>query len=363
MKVVKVALKENPYSIYIERGIFSKIPSLIDNLSLGERTYLVLTSERIYNIYKSDIKRSFPPGKYKVMKIKDGERTKSIYYTLKVINELMKLNKNRRAGLICLGGGVIGDLGGFAASIYKRGIPYFQIPTTLLAQIDAGIGGKTAVNLAEAKNIIGIFYQPKGVFVDPNFLHTLSDKEIKEGLSEAIKYGIIRDRVLFEFLEKKRIPILKHRVDALFDTIIFRCVKIKARIVSCDEKEKKGIRTILNFGHTVAHGLEAFSRYNRLSHGEAVAWGMISAANLSCYLGICSEGIRERIKNIIISYSLIKKIKINIDRVVQHILYDKKFKDKGIRMVLVSDLGKVVVREGISPSLLRKAIRELNYLL
>ncbi|RLC33488.1 MAG: 3-dehydroquinate synthase, partial [Candidatus Nealsonbacteria bacterium] len=260
--------------------------------------------------------------------------------------------------IACLGGGTIGDLGGFAASIYKRGIPYIQIPTTLLAQIDSSIGGKTAIDLNIAKNILGSFYQPKAVFIDPIFLKTLPLPEIKQGLAEIIKYGVIKNKDFFFFLKKNYKKILKLDKACILK-IINICAGMKAQIVSQDEKEKKGLRTILNFGHTLAHALESSLRYKKLSHGEAVSLGMLYAAQLSYHLGKCNKKCLEEILQMIKLFGLPYRISFDPLSLYKSLCYDKKFISGKIRMVLVKEIGRVKVVENINPNSVKKAFNGL----
>jgi len=197
MKKIRVALKINPYTIYIKRGIFKELPRYITQLKLAKRMPLIITTDKIYKIYGQNLKKVFSRRPHKILCLPDGERAKSQQCLFRIVEKALNLDKKKRVLIICFGGGVIGDVGSFAASIYKRGIPYLQVPTTYLAQIDASIGGKTAINLKQAKNMVGSFYQPRGVFIDPLFLKTLKNSQITEGLSESIKYGIIKDKKLF----------------------------------------------------------------------------------------------------------------------------------------------------------------------
>ncbi|MBD3265002.1 MAG: 3-dehydroquinate synthase, partial [Candidatus Omnitrophica bacterium] len=304
MKIIPVKLKNNPYNIHIGRNCLSRISLYAQKNNLGNLG-IVIVPHSVYQLYKKYINSTFrPKSTYKIIKVKDGESLKSRYWLFKVIKQILEYDKlNKRIFLICLGGGTVGDLGGFIASIYKRGIPYIQAPTTLLAQIDSSIGGKTAIDLKEAKNIVGSIYQPKAVFTDPSFLSTLPAKEFNQGMAEAIKYGIIKDRKLFAFLKNRGEEIKKKRKSSLLE-LIATCSAIKAVIVSTDEKEERGIRTILNFGHTFAHALESAQKYKNISHGEAVSIGMVFAAFLSCNLGKCRKKIIGDICEVLKIYGL-----------------------------------------------------------
>ena len=355
MKKINVKLKTNPYSIYIEDGLLKKIPGLIKKMNLGT-TGIVLTSSKILSLHGPSIKKAFK-GDYKIITVTDGEKAKTKKCAFDVISKMLKADVwGKKLFVICLGGGTVGDLGGFIASIYKRGIPYVQIPTTLLAQIDASIGGKTAIDLKEAKNIVGTIYQPKAVFIDPAFLKTLPKKQLKEGLAETIKYGIIQDKSFFDFLAKNTNKVRKLDKKATLK-IITTCAGIKARIVGEDEKEQKGIRTILNFGHTLAHALETQNKYKKLSHGEAVAIGMSYVSKLSCMLKYCPKTAAGAVKRLLEAYGLPTAIKFNSRAIAKTLMHDKKFVKGRVRMVLLNKIGKVKVIEGISLKTLEKSLK------
>jgi len=356
MKIISVKLKRNPYKIHIGYNLLKEIPKHIKRLNLGNFG-LVITSPKIFSLHRKGINKVFGNKNYKIITVADGEAAKSKEWLTKVIGEVIKVDGlNRKLFIICLGGGTVGDLGGFLASIYKRGIPYIQIPTTLLGQIDSSIGGKTAIDLKEAKNILGAFYQPKAVFIDPGFLKTLATREIKQGLSEAIKYGVIKDKEFFNFLKINHEKILKLNSTCILK-LISVCVNIKAKIVAADECEKKGLRTILNFGHTLGHALESSLQYKRLSHGEAIALGMLYAAYLSKVLKKCSEKEINQIEEIIKLFSLPTKIKFNALTLYKSLTYDKKFISGKIRMVILRKIGKVEVVDGISSQNIKKTLK------
>jgi 3-dehydroquinate synthase len=356
VKIIKVKLKQNPYNIYIDHNIIKKIPLYLKDLKLGNLG-IIITSDKIYSLYKNLIDKTFKKDSFKIVKVIDGERAKSKKYLFEIIEEIVKADTwNKKVYVVCLGGGTIGDLGGFAASIYKRGIPYVQIPTTLLSQIDASIGGKTAIDLVQAKNILGTIYQPKAVFIDPNFLKTLSKNELKEGLAEVIKYGVIKDAPFFDFLRQNKSDVFALKPQCI-SKLISVCVGIKAEVVAADEDEKKGIRTILNFGHTLAHAMETSLKYRKLSHGQAVSIGMVYAACLSHLLGKCSKDDVEKIQDIIRIFSLPATIKVDCANICKAMAYDKKFVSGKVRMVLLRKIGKVEVVEGISLKNIEKILK------
>ena len=356
MKVIKVGLKNTPYKIYIDYKLTKSIPKYIKHLKLGNFG-LIITSNKVYSLYKKQITNIFKAKNYRVLRVPDGEIAKSKECFLKVIAEVTKADSlDKKLFIICLGGGTVGDLGGFLASIYKRGIPYIHIPTTLLSQIDSSIGGKTGIDLKIAKNILGAFYQPKAVFIDPGFLTTLPVPELKQGIAEAIKYGVIKNRDLFDFLKKNYAKALKLERTSIMH-IICTCVKIKAKIVTDDEKETRGLRTILNFGHTFAHALEASLKYKKISHGEAVSLGMAYAGMLSLYLKKCSLRDYLRLIELLKLFSLPVRVEFDPQALYKSLAYDKKFTKGKIRMVLLERIGKVGVLDGLSPQIVRKTLR------
>ena len=357
MKTIKVKLSDNSYNINIGLNLFKNILYSINRLNMGNFAVIV-TSKSVSFYYKTLIQKSFKGIQNKIIVLPDGENAKTRDCLFRIIDEIIKADRlGRKIFLVCLGGGTVGDVGGFAAAIYKRGIPYVQIPTTLLSQIDASIGGKTAIDLSQAKNILGSFYQPKAVFIDPVFLRTLTKKELKEGLAEAVKYGIIKDKSLFYFLKNNYQKVLSLQSFAMLK-VIETCVKIKAKVVEEDELEKKGIRTILNFGHTLAHAMEAASRYKNISHGAAVSVGMLYAAYLSCSLGVCDCQEINKIKDILSKLMLPTKTDIDYRQIYKAMRYDKKFIQGTFRFVALRKIGKVEVRENISKDLVVKTLRK-----
>lgn len=279
---------------------------------------------------------------------------------LSVIKDISRYDRNRTIFIVAFGGGVIGDLAGFVASVYKRGIPYIQIPTTLLAQIDSSIGGKTGLDLETGKNLIGVFYQPRLVLSDVNLLKTLRLRQRRSGLAEAIKYGIIKDKSLLNFIENNYADLLCAKEKKL-EFIIRRCSQIKAEIVAKDEKEKRNIRTILNFGHTFAHAIEAATRYKRYNHGEAVGFGILCAADLSLRLGLLRENLYCRIVKIISNVGLPKKIRgVSLEKIIAAHYRDKKFLGKKNRFVLIKNIGHAIIKENIPLGLIKSVLSGRN---
>ncbi len=353
---IKVKLKTSSYTIIVEKEVSKKISYYLKNIKVGNFC-IVVTTKKIYSLYQKHLKKMFTYIPHRIFYAPEGEKAKSKDCLFNLLKLIIKEDKLKRKIFISSwGGGTIGDLSGLAASLYKRGIPYIQIPTTFLAQIDASIGGKTAIDFCGIKNIIGTFYQPQMVFVDPIFLTTLPEREFKQGISEMIKYGIIKDRNLFYSIKENRNKILGLDLDYL-RKIIYKCAEIKAKIVEKDEKEKRGLRTILNFGHTFAHALESVLEFKRkISHGEAVAWGMIQAVRISRYLKLCSFKDVKEVEEIIKLYSLVMPFDFKIKPFIEYLMYDKKFKKGKIRLVLIKEIGKAIVKEGVALSIVKKSL-------
>ncbi|MBI5287028.1 MAG: 3-dehydroquinate synthase [Deltaproteobacteria bacterium] len=342
---VNVNLGERSYSIYIGRDTLSSVGELMKAHGFIGKVACI-TNPVVGRLYGDRVVSSLKGAGFEAYRIgiPDGEEYKTLEWTSRIYDELITQRMERSHPLIALGGGVIGDITGFVAATYLRGVPYVQVPTTLLAQVDSSVGGKTAVNHPMGKNLIGAFYQPSLVLIDVDMLKTLEPREIKAGLAEVVKYGVIRDKELFSFLGLNSGDILN-----LGDSIIHvvrRSCEIKARVVEEDEREK-GVRAVLNFGHTFGHAIEVLTGYNMLRHGEAVAMGMVMAVRLSAELGFCSRETEEAIKALITEIGLPTSPPpgIRAERFIEAMERDKKVKDGRIRLVLVKEIGKVVVEE------------------
>jgi len=275
-----------------------------------------------------------------------------------VIRDLALYDKKRRLFVIAFGGGVIGDLSGFVASIYKRGIPYVQVPTTLLAQVDSAIGGKTAVDLTEGKNLVGAIYQPRLVFSDCKFLSTLGPRQMRSGLAEVIKYAIIRDKPLFDYLLTHAKDVLACKRSAL-ERIVLSCSSIKAKIVEQDEKEERGIRTILNFGHTAGHAIEAAAGFTKYTHGEAIALGMLVACEISKMLKLIDETLAGKVEALIAKAGLPVKIRaVKLDRIISAHYRDKKFTGSRNRFVLINAIGRVRIVTNVPLEVITESLKK-----
>jgi 3-dehydroquinate synthase len=269
---------------------------------------------------------------------------------------MVGLNLTRQSTVIAFGGGVVGDVSGFVASIYMRGIPVVQVPTTLLAQVDSSVGGKTGVNHRVAKNLIGTFHQPSLVLSDPLLLRTLPDREYASGLYESLKYGVIRDTALFEDFEQNVSLFLKREPDAI-ERLVAKCVAIKADVVMADEKESD-LRRILNFGHTVGHALEAAAKYQRIKHGEAVGYGMIAAARISSSLQKLAQPERQRIEGAVGSISRLPALSgVNSKAILDALHHDKKVRDGVVHFILPREVGKVEITPDVPLDVLRHVVK------
>tara|TARA_B100000686_G_C16796322_1_gene982609 strand:- start:2498 stop:3469 length:972 start_codon:yes stop_codon:yes gene_type:complete len=291
------------------------------------------------------------------IEIPEGEEYKTLASAEAVYDRLLEFHCDRSSVLIALGGGVIGDLTGFVAATFMRGIPFLQIPTTLLAQVDSSVGGKTAVNHPKGKNMIGAFFQPRAVLVDLDTLKTLPGNEFRAGLAEVIKYGVIADVGLFKYLEANDKKILDLDPECLARIIETSCT-IKARVVEKDELESRH-RMILNYGHTLGHAIEALTDYKEYKHGEAVAIGMVFAAKLSADLGRCAEDVEQRIARLALRFGLPTRAP-NLDpkSIVQAIYHDKKTTDKNIKFILAKGIGSIEIEDSVPEMSLEKSLSE-----
>ena len=358
-KKIKVDLGKRSYDILIGSGICSKLKGILKRLK-PPKVAIVVTNPTINQFYGSLIKESLkdPQLIVHIEEVADSEESKSARVCINLIERFANLDKGRGIFVIAFGGGVIGDLAGFCASVYRRGVPYIQVPTTLLAQVDSAIGGKVAIDLACGKNLIGSFYQPCLVLSDIRFLGSLSARQIKSALAEIIKYAVIADKNLFAYLEKHLEEILKLKQEKL-QYIIELCSRIKAGIVEEDETDKCGKRIILNFGHTIGHALEAASGYTEVyPHGYAVALGMLVACELARQLKLVSPKTTQRIEGLIERAGLPTQISgLKLEDIFNAQKHDKKFSGGKNRFVLPLGIGKVVVREALPQGIITKAIK------
>jgi len=345
MHVVKVELGARSYDILIGAKL-EKLGEEMGRLRFGRKT-AVVTNPTVNGLYGQRVLKALEAAGFLAMPVEvpDGEQYKTLDWANAVFTALLINTFDRRSPLVALGGGVIGDLTGFAASCYMRGVPFVQVPTTLLAMVDSSVGGKTGVNHPMGKNMIGAFYQPRLVLMDLDTLKTLPKEEFLSGMAEVIKYGVIWDRELFDFLDKNREKVLAQEQGPL-GHIIRRSCEIKADVVSKDEREG-GLRAILNLGHTVGHAVETLSNYT-VRHGEAVAIGMVYAAKLAHRIGQCDARVPERVEKLVRDYGLpfslsVLKRRPSVTELMDAIQVDKKAEGGKVRLVLPKRVGEVVM--------------------
>ncbi|MFH1075164.1 MAG: 3-dehydroquinate synthase [Candidatus Firestonebacteria bacterium] len=358
-KIIKISLKtktDRSYNLVLGNNILPKLGAAIKKLNCGSSIFII-TDKNVARFYLKKTITALKKGGFSDIGkavIPAGEKQKNFNTYLKLLNALYEFDKNqqKKVVLLTLGGGVVGDLGGFIAGTYRRGVNYIQVPTTLLGLVDCGLGGKTAFNFREAKNLIGAFWQPKMVYMDTAVLKTLPLRELKCGLAEAIKYGVIKDKQLFSFFEKNIKKLLNYDKAAL-NKMIPVCAGIKAKITSADERDNKDIRIILNYGHTLGHAIEAATNYKKFRHGEAIAIGMVLAAKLAVKLGCLSSCDAARIKALIRKAGLPVSAKgINPKKILVSMKRDKKFVAGVNRFILPAGIGKVRITENIPENLI-----------
>jgi 3-dehydroquinate synthase len=341
MITVDIRLESARYPVYLGRGGLSRSELLLPHL--GDGKVLVVSNEVVAPLYLDTLSEALAGRPIEVHVIPDGEQHKTVGTWQGIIDALIDMQARRDASLLALGGGVVGDITGFAAAAYMRGVRFLQAPTTLLAQVDASVGGKTGVNHVRGKNLIGAFHQPAAVIIDSATLDTLPAREFNAGMAEVVKYGAIGDKPFFDWLEANADRIAG-RDEAAIDELIRRSVENKARIVGLDEKEA-GIRALLNLGHSFGHALESETRYARFLHGEAVAIGMVTAAGLSERRGLCPAGTAARIGALLERFDLPVRIPAGLDilRLAAALELDKKAVASGLRLVLLEAIGAAVV--------------------
>ncbi len=368
MSRIKVDLKERSYDIYVGIDTLGEVGKYLKEENSFDKV-IIITDPLVNDLYGSTIRSSIKNVGFAVetLEVPRGEKYKSLKQAEKLYNKLVEIGAHRDSCIIALGGGVIGDLAGFVAATYMRGVPLVHIPTTLLAQVDASIGGKTSVNHPKCKNLIGSFYQPELVFIDVKTLTTLPERELKTGLAEVIKYGVIEDQDLFKFLESN----VHHLTTKAFEeedtlraalkvwqTIVAESCKIKARVVEQDETER-GLRMILNFGHTIGHAFETLTRYEKFNHGEAVAIGMICAANIAKRMRILDAESVLRIKELLENVGLPAMVeRLSVKRVIKALYIDKKVRKGKIQFVLPTKIGKVEIKDNVRLKVVREILRE-----
>jgi 3-dehydroquinate synthase len=360
MAQVTIHVPPRPYQARIENGLLARAGALLAELLPQASSVFVITSPPIRRRWGAKLVRSLTSAGFKpqVVLIPDGEPAKKLSTIETLAEKLVRLGADRKAVLIALGGGVVGDVTGLLASLYMRGVELVQIPTTVLAQVDASVGGKTAVNLGAGKNLLGTYHHPRVVLIDPEVLHTLPARAFRSGLYEALKCGIIGDLDLFLRFEQKRAQILK-RDPVELEGLIAQSVKLKAEIVSADEQEG-GLRRVLNLGHTIGHALEAETGYRGLLHGEAVAWGMIAATNIALSVGRTDSVTAGRIADAILSLGRLPEVKVSARKILARLQADKKTQNGAVHFVLPREIGKVEIAADVPGKVIIAAVEELR---
>jgi 3-dehydroquinate synthase len=358
MQTLSVALGERSYPIHVGIGLLGRADLVVPYLA--RKSAAVVTNSTVAPLFMDRVAGALAREGVEIVRIvlPDGEEHKD-WHTLNVVfDALLKNGCGRDTTLVALGGGVVGDLAGFAAATYQRGVQYVQVPTTLLSQVDSSVGGKTAINHPLGKNMIGAFHQPRVVIADMDTLKTLPDRELRSGLAEVIKHGLIRDAAFFAWIEANVERVLARDAEAL-EHAVLRSVAIKAEIVAQDEREA-GLRRVLNFGHTFGHAIEAGLGYGAWLHGEAVAAGMVMAADLSRQLGYLSEADTARIRSLLQRAGLPTGAKgITPEQMRQLMSVDKKVKDGRIHFVLLERLGAATTRDDIPPAAVGHTLAQL----
>jgi len=336
------------YPIFIGYGLLDKLGEKMKKAALSG-TATIISDENVFSFYGSKVEGVLKDAGFSVnaFVVPPGEETKNMDYVIKIFDFLVEHRAERDDITIALGGGMVGDLAGFVAATFLRGMPWVQVPTSLIAMVDASIGGKVGVNHPEGKNLVGAFYQPNLVLADPQALTTLPRRELTSGWAEVIKHGLILDKEYVKFLEDNVDRLIELEPELLTQAIA-RSAAIKAQVVSQDEKEREGKRIILNYGHTMAHGLEAVTRYKRFLHGEAVAIGMMGATKLSQRLGLLPSAAVERQHTLLQKFGLPTVFSgLDLTEITRTMELDKKIKGTTIRWVLLQDIGKSVIRSDV----------------
>jgi 3-dehydroquinate synthase len=355
VQTLQVDVGHSRYPIAIGSGLLAN-RGLLDTHVQG-RELMIVTNTTVARLYLAKLKDSLASRRVAECILPDGEQHKTLQTAGWVFDALVGQKMNRDATVLALGGGVVGDIAGFAAACYQRGVGYVQIPTTLLAQVDSSVGGKTGVNHSGGKNLIGAFYQPLCVITDTETLATLPDRELRAGLAEVIKYGCVWDPLLFDWLDNNMAGLLARDVDALTYAIARSC-EIKATVVAKDEREQN-LRAILNFGHTFGHAIEAATSYQTFLHGEAVALGMLMAANLSHRLGMIDAAIKDRVRDILAKAGLPTEApRVGAGRALEFMRMDKKVLAGAVRLVLLEKLGRAIVTSDYSQAALDATLTE-----
>lgn len=356
---VPVNVQPRPYEAVIQRSLLSGAGEILRQLFPDRSRCFVITVPAVRKKWGRKLASSLSQVGFdaKFLEMPDGERYKTLSTIEQLAEKLVALGADRRTVILAFGGGVVGDLAGLLASLYMRGVDVVQVPTTLLAQVDASIGGKTGVDLKAGKNLIGTFYQPRAVLIDPDVLSTLPDREFRSGLYEILKAGVIGRPQVFNRFENEPSAILRRDADVIED-LIAESVALKAEVVSADETEA-GLRQVLNFGHTIGHALETETNYRGFLHGEAVAWGMIAASRIAAGIGKTSSSTATRIMQSVLGLGRLPKVQVRSTAILQRLQADKKTKDGVVHFILPRDIGQVEVVSDVPREAVVDAVEEI----
>ena len=354
MQTIRVETPSARYEVHAGSGLIESLAPRIEKaIKKLPRRVFVVTSPQIWALWSHSFLESFPEEPT-VLFLPPGEANKTLRNAESLLRQMIKAGGDRGSLVIAFGGGIVGDVGGFVASIFMRGIPYIQVPTTILAQVDSSVGGKTGVNLPEGKNLVGAFHHPRAVFADIGVLGTLSDRELRAGLMESIKSGIIRDRPLVRFMEERADKVLARDPKAL-ERVIAASISMKAEVVKKDEREN-GLRMILNFGHTVGHAFEQATGYKALLHGEAVGWGMVAALAIARSRKTITAAQQQRLEHLIYRYGPLPSLDVRPAKVLAATVGDKKNVGGVRRFVLPLGIGDAGIVEDVTVAEIQSAI-------
>ena len=362
MIAIPVNVKPRPYEVRIESRLLDKAGEILRSLLSGSSRLFVVTVAPVRRKWAKKLMGSLRGAGFdaEVIEMPEGERFKRLATVEALAEKLVAREADRNAVIVAFGGGVAGDVAGFLASLYMRGVDVVQVPTTVLAQVDAAIGGKTGVNLKTGKNLVGTFHQPRMVLIDPEVLSTLPEREYRAGLYEVLKCGVIGNAGLFRQFEENREAIVK-RDRATVERLIVESVRLKAHVVSVDEREN-GLRRVLNFGHTIGHALEAETGYRTLLHGEAVGWGMVAAGWIAGEVGKLDRESARRIREATLGLGKLPKVEVRGGNIVRRLQADKKTRNGRVHFVLPTEIGKVEVVSDVPERVVLEAVAELKKL-
>jgi 3-dehydroquinate synthase len=362
MTRVPITVAPRPYDAVIENGLLERTGERLREVLGDERWLFVVTVPPVRRRWGKKLMASLSGAGLKtaLLEMPDGERSKKLATVEELAEKLIRLGADRNAVIVAFGGGVVGDVAGLLASLYMRGVDLVQIPTTVQAQVDAAVGGKTGVNLRTGKNLVGTFHQPRVVLIDPGVLSTLPDREFRAGLYEALKCGVIGKVALFTALEKSQVKALR-KDSAALQWLIAESVRLKAEVVSSDERES-GLRRVLNFGHTIGHALEAESKYHRFLHGEAVAWGMVAATRIAVATGRLDANVGRRISDAVLAFGPLPNVEGRSRDIMRLLRSDKKTRNGTVHFVLPREIGKVEIANDVPEKVVLEAVNELRRL-